>query len=230
MKRPTLRGLLTLSALVGVAAGLCITTPAAWAQNPGGGGGRGQGRGGGRQMSLARMSVAQLDAIVKLTPDQKEKIGPIHDEYVKQAAALRPQAGQRPDQETMQKMRDLSTTANQQIEAILKPEQKTRLEEARKEISLYRLAGIPFGLYGKIHLTADQKTKLEGIQQTVTAARSNGGDRQAMRAAMQTAREQATGLLTADQKKEIEAYVAAHPDEAPGRGGRRGGAGGGAGA
>jgi Spy/CpxP family protein refolding chaperone len=227
MYTPILGRLLTLSALVGMAAGLCVTSPA-WAQNPPGGAGQGQGRrGGGRQMSLARMSVSQLDAIVKLTADQKAKITPIHDDYVKQATALRPQAGQRPDDATMQKMRDLSTQATQQIEAILTPAQKTRLEEARKEFGLYRLAGIPLGLYGKIHLSGDQKTKLEAIQQTVTASRS-GGDRQAMRAAMQAAREQAAAVLTADQKKEIEAYVAAHPNEQRGQGGRRGAGGAGA--
>lgn len=231
----TPRRLLALTAVLGTITCLCATT---FAQQPGarpgggqrrgfGGFGGGQGRGGGRQMSVAALPIATLDAIVKLTPAQKTKITPIHDNFVKSAAAFRPQPGQRPDPSVMQKMMDLNTQATKDIEAVLTPAQKTKLEAARKEMGLYRLAGIPLGLYGQIKLTGDQRTKLQTIQQGMMSAQP-GGDRQAMRAAMQAARQNAAAVLTPAQTAQIAKYLQEHPEEAQrgrgfGGGGRRGG-------
>lgn len=222
----TFRKMMTLSALVGTV--LCFSTVAfaqdAAAPQPGAPGGRqrgqGGGRQGGRQMSVAALPVATLDSIVKLTAEQKTKITKIHDEYVKQSEALRPQQGQQPAPDAMQKRRDLNTQTTKQIEDVLTAEQKTKLTDARKEMTLYRMAGIPTGLYGQIKLTAEQKTKLQEIQKSMTP--QQGGDREAMRAAQREGREKAAAVLTPAQKAQIEKYQKEHPQERGGQGGGRG--------
>lgn len=220
----TLRKLLTVAAAAGLLSAGCLVLRAD-AQRPGGpGAGRGQGRGqgfgrgGGRQMSVASMPVSTLDAIVKLTPAQKAKVTQIHDATMKQFAGFRPQPGQRPDPAAMQKFRDANTKASAEIEAMLTPGQKAKLAAARTEMPLYRLAGIPMGLYGHITLSAAQKAKLQQIQQGMRPG-GPGGDRQAMMAAFQNARTQAAAILTPAQKAEIEKYRAAHPNERGGFGG-----------
>jgi hypothetical protein len=202
----------------------------------GGGGGRGQGRGG-RQMSVATMRVSTLDAIVKLTPQQKTKVTQLQDKYNKDTAVLRSQRqpGQRPDQATFQKMRDLNDRATKDIEAVLTADQKKKLATARTEMRLYRLAGIPTGMYGQIKLTADQKNKLDAIQKSLTPGQPGGnrqgqpggGNPQAMMASFQAARDKAAAVLTPAQKAQIEKYRKDHPDE--GRGGFGGGGFGGGG-
>src|ERR1019366_5287996 len=102
MEYTTLRRLLAFAAIIGATTGLAA---AALAQPPPGGGFPGQARpggpggqggrrggfpGGGRQMSVAMLPVATLDAVVKLTPDQKGKITTIHDTFVKSFTGFRP--------------------------------------------------------------------------------------------------------------------------------------------
>ena len=220
----TLRKLLVSAAIVGTLISVGTVTFA----QPGtpGGQGRGQGggrQGGGRQMSIASMPVATLDTIVKLTADQKTKITLLHDSFVKQAEASRPQPGQQPDREAMQKRRELNTQTSKSIQDLLTAPQKTKLGEARKEMTLHRVAGIPTGLYGQIKLTSDQKTKLEEIQKSLTPAEGST-DRAAMRTAMQAGREKAAALLTPAQKTQIEKYMKEHPEEQNARRGQgRGG-------
>ncbi len=224
----TLRHLLTVSALIGTLGTLGTATFAQGAPAAGTPGGQGQGRGqgggrqgGGRQMSIASLPVATLDTIVKLTADQKAKITKIHDDFVKESEALRPAQGQQPAPDAMQKRRDLGTQTSKSIEDLLTAPQKTKLADARKEMALYRMAGIPMGLYGQIKLTADQKTKLQEIQKSMTPAQGST-DRTAMRAAMQEGRTKAEALLTPAQKTQIEKYQKEHPNEQGGRGQGRG--------
>ena len=219
----TLRKLLAFSAILGIIGS--VGTTSILAQGAPQGQGRGQGGGGrqgGRQMSLASLPVATLDSIVKLTPAQKTKITPIHDNYVKQMTALRPQQGQQPAPDAMQKWRDLGTQTSKSIEDLLTPAQKTKLADARKEMGMYRMAGIPTGLYGQIKLTADQKTKLQELQKSMTPAQGSM-DRTAMRTAMQAGREKAAALLTPAQKTQIEKYRKDHPQEQFGGRGQGGG-------
>jgi hypothetical protein len=164
-------------------------------------------------MGAAMLPVATLDAIVKLSPDQKTKIAGIHDGLEKSMTAMRSAPGQRPD---FQKMMGQMTQANQAVDAVLTAPQKTKLAAAMKEMMVYRMAGVPMGMYGQIKLTPAQKTTLQQIQQSVVGA---GGPPD--RTAMQAAREKAAAVLTPAQKLQVEEYLKAHPNE------RRGGGGGG---
>jgi len=235
-----LRRLMSVVAVVGVTIVIGIPVMAQQPPPPGGpggraggfgGGGRGGPRGGGRQLSIAALPVATLDAIVKLKPDQKKKVVVIHDSYVAAMAAGRPQPGQMPDRTAMQKLRDTNTQSNAAIEALLTPTQMAKLDVARKEMGLYRMAGIPIGLYGQIHLTDAQKSQLQALQ---PAAPSGGGrpDFRAMMAVMQSNRAKAKAILTPAQNAMVEKYIQEHPNERGfgGPGGGRGGRGGFAGA
>jgi hypothetical protein len=222
MKSTVLSRILALAAAAGMMAGLTVVGSAQppsrpgipGVGRPGGPGMQGGGRGrGGRQMGAAMLPVATLDAIVKLSPDQKTKVTGIHDGLEKSMTAMRSAPGQRPD---FQKMMGQMTQANQAIDAVLTVPQKTKLAAAMKEIALYRMAGIPSGMYGQIKLTAAQKTSLLQIQQSVVGA---GGPPD--RNAMQAAREKAAAVLTPAQKQQVEDYQKAHPNERRGGGGRR---------
>lgn len=228
MRAPTIRRWLGLSVLLSALGCLCVGSLAQRPGPPGApGGGQGRRQGFGRPMSVAALPVSTLDSIVKLTPAQKAKVTQIQERLRKESEALRPQPGQPFDPARMQRMRDLSASASREIEALLNPAQKTRLETARQEMRLYRMAGIPLGLYGKIALTADQRTRLQAIQRSLSNGAPGGaGDRQGMREAMRAARERAAAVLTAAQKAQIEKYLQDHPEERRGRRGRGGGPGG----
>jgi hypothetical protein len=236
MKHMTLRRLVALTAIIGATGCLAIVASAQGPGGPGGppgqgrpggfggpGGGRG-GRGGGRPITAASLPVETLDAMVKLNAGQKTKIAQIHDTYTKSMTAMRPAPGQRPDPSVFQKFGALSTQANQSIDAVLTTGQKTKLAAGIKELATYRLAGIPFGLYGQIQLTSAQKTSLAQIQQTVSGP-------QVTRDARTAARTQAAALLTPAQKALVDKYEKDHPTPrggfgGPGGGGGRGGFGG----
>ncbi len=143
---------------------------------PPGGFGRGPGGGrGGRGMSLAMIPVQALDAMAHLNPAQRAKITQIHEAFRKQFAGMRPQPGAPPNPAMFQQMRDANQKANQQIEALLTPPQKAKLQAARGELRIYRLAGIPVGLYGRIHLTAAQHAKLQQLAQSMPGPGGPGG-------------------------------------------------------
>lgn len=229
------RRLLALSGVLGMMTCMCVTSVA---QGPGvsGGQGRGQGgrQGGGRQASVATMPVERLSAILNLTPAQKTKIGQIQGRFAKEMQSLRPQQGQGFNRESMQKMRDLNTRTGSEIEAVLTTAQKAKLETARREMRLYRMAGIPMGLYGQIKLTADQKAKLQALMPRggPGGGRGPGGPggppgQPGQRGGgggfgdFQEIRTKAAAILTPVQKTQIASYLKAHPAEQ--RGGRGGG-------
>jgi hypothetical protein len=221
-KHTTLCRLIALTAAIGA---VVISNVPVLAQGPpagpGGFGGRGGGRGGfgggrggfgQRQITAATLPVETLDAIVKLTPTQKTKITQLHDGFTKSMMAMRPQPGAPPDPAMRQKFGAAITQANQAIDAVLTAPQKTKLAAAAKDLALYRLAGIPFPLYGQIQLTAAQKTGLAQIQQSVSGPQA---DRNARRAA----RDKAVALLTPAQKALVDKYEQEHPNQRGGFGG-----------
>ncbi len=198
----------TALALTLIGGSALAQAPAAGAGQPGQGG---QGRGrGGRGASLTTLPVETLDKIVKLTPDQKTKLTVIRDKYTEDSRSLRPQQGQPADPANAAKLRELSTKATQDVEALLTADQKTKWTDARKELALYSSAGIPMGLYGDLKLTDDQKKKLADLQKE-TAAKTQGIAPDQRRAAMQEARQKAADVLTADQKAAVEKYNKEHP-------------------
>lgn len=231
---------------IGAALVVCL---GANAQNPGGGGqGRGQRGGFGRQMTIASVPVDVLASGLKLTDLQKAKLTALHDQYVKDMTALRPQPGSPPDQDARQKMQDLNTEVTSKMTDVLTADQQKELPDFLKSLGSYRTVGIPLEVLPALKLTSDQKTKIVTIAeegqkamqakfQELQQQQQNGGnqDRQAMFQAFQTMQKEnhdkAVAVLTASQKKTLEEYLTAHPQPTFGPGGRGGGRrGGGAGA
>ena len=200
-----------LALLCAAAVVMMAVSVSAFAQNPPGQG-RAQGRGQrGRRVTVATLPVSVLDAVVKLTPEQKTKITAIHDKYEADTRSLRPQQGTQPDPTSRQKLADLSRQAVTDIEAVLTQEQKDKLKEAAKDFAMFQAAGIPLELFGELKLTDEQKKKLADIAKE-SREKSNGvTDRAQLRTINQDARAKAEAVLTADQKAAIEKYRKEHP-------------------
>ena len=202
---------ITLS--LGAVLGMSLIAGPVFAQAQPGAGrgqGRGQGRGGARGVSLANLPIGALDSILKLTADQKTKATAIQEKYRTDTAALRPAQGQAPDPANTAKLRELTTQANKDLEALLTDEQKTKWTAARKDLALLASAGIPPALFTDIKLTDEQKIKLAAIQKETTD-KVQALPQDQRRAAMQEARQKAADVLTADQKAAIEKYNKEHP-------------------
>ncbi len=201
-----------------------------------GGGQRGQ-RGG---MTLATIPISVLDTYLKLTADQKTKIGAIQTQYKADVKALMPapaDAGAAPDpqarRDMMMKQREVSTKADTDIKAVLTDDQTKMVPDMTKELTAFRGAGIPVEVMGDMKITADQKTKITTIstdsqkdmQAKFQEAQANGGqvDQQAMQDLRKATHEKIMAVLTPSQKTMLETYLKDHPQ--PQGGGRRGGAG-----
>ena len=91
--------------------------------------GRRQGRGGRGAATLTSLPVDALDAILKLTPDQKTKITAIREKLTNDTRGL-----QQPGQPPNPKVGELRTQATKDIEAVLTDEQKMKWTEARKDL------------------------------------------------------------------------------------------------
>ncbi len=138
----------------------------------GGGGGRGQGggrmmMGGGGQSQLQLLSRNDVKKDLKLNDEQSSKIQALQDEQRAQMQQMMEEmrnGGQRPDQETMRKMFEESTKKqNEAIAKILTPAQIARLKQIRVQLSGSRII-MDAEIQKELGITADQKTKIEGLQ------------------------------------------------------------------
>lgn len=207
---------------------------------PGGRGGFQRGgpgnRMGPREMTVVSAPIGALDASLKLTADQKDKIMALQQQFQQQRREMTPPPpdgqGGPPDFQAMQanreKVQALEQQTGKQIEAILTPEQKKLLPAALKELQAMEMAGIPAPIVADLKLTADQKSKIAAIAQRSQADMQSkmrdaqqSGDFGAMRGMMQENRRQTHdrvfALLTDAQKAQVDTYVQAHPQ--PNRGG-----------
>lgn len=205
---------------------------------PGGQGGRpgpgGPGFGPGRgfrpmPMTLVNAPLDALDAALKLSDDQRAKIGKIRQEIFQQRRSRMPQPGGQPgfqpDPERMraemERMRAEEEKASRRIEEVLNAEQRRAVPGVMKELDTLRFLGIPPELYGTLKLSGDQKKRLmeiaektqQELQRREQAARESG-DFEAMREAPrlhQQAREKAMAILTAGQREQVEEFRQNNP-------------------
>jgi len=196
--------------VLGLAGILFVSGVTAFAQaNPGARGPGGGRQRGGNRVSLATLPIEAIDAIVKLTPDEKTKIAAIQADYAKNSAPLRPMRGQPADPNNRMALAELTRKATTDIEATMTQEQKDKLTPAMKTMGLLMTFGLPAGAYPDLKLTDDQITKLTALAAaTREKTMAQGADRRAITA---DARAQAEALLTADQKTALENYIKAHP-------------------
>jgi Spy/CpxP family protein refolding chaperone len=188
------------------------------------------------RLNLAAMPVETLDALVKLTPEQKTKFTAIHDKFLKDREALgggRP-GGQGPGGQQAQpgqpgqtrsaanpanreKLQEMGKAANDQALALLTDAQKEKLKGAGKDIALARSLRVPYPILAELKLTDAQKTKIADISreaQEKTRALSGEDRRTKGREIMTESRDKILALLDATQKATLEKNRAA---------GRRGG-------
>ena len=142
---------MNLRAIAAAAALTLIICGSAAAQGPGKQ--KGQKKGGG-VAQIAQLNAAALDALVKLTPEQKTRITAIHDKFQADSKAL-PK-----DPSSRTKRRDLARTASQEVMALLTPEQKSKLQSAVREAAPLAGAGIPIPLLAELKLTDEQQKKI----------------------------------------------------------------------
>ncbi|HZO87339.1 MAG TPA: hypothetical protein VFB38_03305 [Chthonomonadaceae bacterium] len=192
---------------------------------------------GGRGLSPVHAPLSALEAGLKLTATQKDKIAQIQAQFQKLRRDLMPpppdQGGPPPDPETMranfQKMFRLERQASQQIATVLTSEQKSALPAVLKDIGTLRAAGIPAALMSDLKLTADQKHQIASLvakaQQTLREkmdeARQSGNFealREIVMQSRQETHEKAMAVLTEGQQTLVENYLQAHPQPGPGEG------------
>ncbi len=196
---------------------------------PGGPGMRGMNR---PPMTALHIPVAVLDAELKLTSAQKEKIAQAQKQFMQQARPTPPgqdgPQGGPPDPEAMRarmdKIRSLDQSMGKQIEATLTASQKQALPALYKTLDAMRAAQIPLEVYGDLHLTAEQKQQLAALnarpaqdnssrQQAGDQARRSGqfGATSALGGQPNQQHEKAMALLTSDQRKVVEAFRQKQP-------------------
>jgi len=174
-----------------------------------------------RRASVLTLPVSVLEGTLQLTADQKTKIASIQEKYRDQVRALRPAQGAQPDQANAQKLREAARQALQEIQAVLTPEQRTRLRDAGRELAALAMAGIPLQALGDLKLTADQKSRIAAITREAAEKRqalSQEERRTKGREIFQEVRTKVEALLTAEQKAVIEKYRRENPRQRRQRG------------
>ncbi len=195
-----------VAAAVAAALGLALTAPPVSAQAPdapGAGRQRGQGRQGGRAASVATVSVDAISTIATLTAEQKTKIKAIQDKLQETTRSLRPQQGAPRDPASREKIAEAQKAAVTEIEAVLTPEQKTKVQAAIKELGGLQALGIPMAIAVELKLTDPQKKQLAEIAKAAlaeTQALAPDERRSGARERMQANRAKAEAILTTEQK------------------------------
>jgi Spy/CpxP family protein refolding chaperone len=164
-----------------------VATPGATAAPRGG-----QGRRGG----MAGLPVSAIDTLVKLTADQKTKITAVQDKLKTDVAAS---AGDRT------KTRELTTAANEDIKAVLTPDQQKTLAEKLPVVMLLNQSkAVPAGALGDVKLTSDQMDKIK------TAAMAT---QEKMKAVAKEDRKTKNPEILADFKTQVDTILTADQKE-----------------
>jgi hypothetical protein len=164
------------------------------------------------------------------------RINSIQKQLQEQWQNLMPAPGQRPDgppdweamEANREKMRGLEQKAASDIDAVLTAEQKSAVPELMKILNVLGRAGVFPELIGDLKLTTEQKRQLAALPtpppppRPGDEGREGGGppDRDAMQQNRQQANQQVMRILTAEQKKIVEAFRQSQPGRGPGGGGR----------
>ncbi len=205
LKRMTL----ALGALLVLSIPVLAQAPPAAAGAPAQGAGR-AGGGQGRRGGMSALPVATLNAIVTLKDDQKTKITAIQDKLKTDVAAA---AGDR------MKIRELNTAANDDVKAVLTPEQQKMLTEKLPVVTLLNQSkAIPYAAYGDVKLTTEQMEKIKTAADA-TQEKMKGvarADRQTKNPEiLADFKTQVEGVLTAEQKETITKSAAKTKKKAP---------------
>jgi hypothetical protein len=169
--------------------------------------------------------------VLNLSDSQVSRISAIQQQLQEQRRNMMPAPGQRPDgppdREAMEanreNMHSLEQKAASEIEAVLTAEQRSALPELMKILNVLGRAGVFPELIGDLKLTAEQKRQLAALPAPPPPPRRGGEggvppSRDAMDQNRQQANEQVMRILTAEQKKIVEAFRQSRPGRRPGPG------------
>jgi Spy/CpxP family protein refolding chaperone len=227
-----------------VIATLFCVAAGSFAQGGGGGQGRGFGRGGGfaQQSGFGLLRRTDVQTDLKLTDDQKAKIKDLNAKMREEMTTARENASASGggDPSAMQDaMKKINDTYKPQFEAILTPDQATRLKQIGIQLQKNRAILDP-DVQTQLSITDDQKAKIKDLQdkftQTMTEMmgkmRDGSLDRTQMRDLMtknnQTMDDELGKVLTSDQTaklKDMGGPTFTVTDQPGGRGGGGGGGG-----
>ena len=196
-----LAGTISLAALL--AGGVLAQPPAQ------GGNGQGQGRRqGGRRQSPMVAALATLN----LTADQQARVKTVTDKNQADSRALRQDQSLSP-QQRREKSRELNRKMTDDINAILTPEQQTKLKQ---EMRTRQAGGALNGMLRQLNLTAEQRAKIDPIVKDATEALAKAREDQSLDARARREKTQAVtretvakirALLTTEQQTKLDELV-----------------------
>lgn len=163
--------------------------------------------------AVASLPVPVLDTALQLTPEEKAKIATIHEKYTADVRALQPGHG-KPDPVNAQKIKELTEKANSDIEAVLTPEQKTRLPEVLQMAGMLRHTGLPLELAVSLKLSDDQKHKIADLlKDSQSRMKALSPDEKKVRGKeiRNETHEKIMAVLNDDQKAAAARYTQEHP-------------------
>lgn len=157
----------------------------------------------GRRAGMANLPVSAIDALVTLKDDQKTKITAVQDKLKTDMADA---AGDRV------KITELRTAANEDIKAVLTPDQQKTLTAKLPVVMLLNQSkAVPAGAFGDVKLTSDQMDKIKtaamATQDKMKAVAKE--DRKTKNPEiLADFKTQVDAILTADQKETVSKYHA----------------------
>ncbi len=173
---------------------LAQAPPAAPGQTPAKGAGNGGGQG--RRAGASTLPISVLNMMVTLKDEQKTKVTAIQDKLKTDVEAA---AGDR------MKIRELNTAANDDIKAVLTPEQQKLMAEKLPIVMLLNQSkAIRSGVLADVKLTSEQMDKIK------TAAAAT---QEKMKAVAQADRRTKNPEILADFKTEVEGFLTAEQKE-----------------
>lgn len=197
---------------------IAVLAVPAWAQRgrPQGPGGPGFGffggpGGGGRLFLIANPAVQEE---LKLTEEQKQLLQDLRNDLRQKMASLREIEDR---QQRFQRMREITQEAQELLDAILEPNQKTRLEQIELQLQGPR-ALLRRDVAEKLGLTEEQRSKIreifESLRPDFSRIREMSPEErrqffQSMRERAEKAQQEALAVLTPEQKEKWEKMLGA---------------------
>lgn len=175
---------------------------------------------------LPLLDVDMMKSYLKLSDEQVTKIKPIHDKALTAMREMLARDGDKPPtrEELGPRVRKFQQTVQEghkEIEGILTEDQKKKVPEMEKDMTLFNSVGLPPATMADLKINEEQKKKLKALSEETQTKRSGltpeeRRDRAKVNALTQEARQKAMEILTAEQKGIVEKWRKENPPRAQG--------------
>jgi Spy/CpxP family protein refolding chaperone len=169
------------------------------------------------QGQLALTPLPVMKGYLKLTDEQVTKIKPQQEKARTAMREMVPQGQQLTREQLTENIKKFRTTAeqsNKEIEAVLTEEQKKKIPEMMKDISLFNSVGLPPATVPDLKLTEEQRKKFAQLseeRQTKLSTLTREERQTKNREIMLETRKKANELLTDEQKAVVEKWRKENP-------------------